>query len=106
MARPEAKDTVILSGTVGSHSYGTATRDSDYDYMSVVIAAPDVYLGLADWGSAGTKKDLSEDPIKGIVEHQYFEIKKFMGMCEGMNPNAIPLLWLQNDQYELMTPQG
>ena len=102
----DISDNIILTGTVGSHSYGTATPASDYDFMSVVIASPDVYLDLSSWGSAGTKKDQYQDPIKGDVEHQYFEIKKFMSMCEGMNPNAIPLLWLEPQHYEVMTPQG
>jgi uncharacterized protein len=106
MARPNEKDTVILTGTIGSHSYGTATPTSDYDYMSVVIAEPAVYLGNANWGSAGTKDDVYEDPVKGLVEHRYFEVKKFIGMCAGMNPNATPLLWLDPMHYEVMTPAG
>jgi hypothetical protein len=106
MSRPSEKDTVILTGTIGSHSYGTATPTSDYDYMSVVIASPDVYLGLDGWGTAGTKDDVYEDPEKGLVEHRYFEIKKFVGMCEGMNPNAVPLLWLDPMHYEVLTPAG
>jgi len=106
MAKPTEKDLVILTGTIGSHSYGTPTPTSDFDYMSVVIASPDVYLGLANWGSAGTKDDVYEDPVKGLVEHRYFEIKKFVGMCEGMNPNALPLLWLEPQHYEVLTPQG
>ena len=106
MSKPNEKDTIILTGVIGSHSYGTATPTSDFDYMSVVIASPDVYLGLANWGSAGTKDDVYEDPVKGLVEHRYFELKKFVGMCEGMNPNALPLLWLDPMHYEVMTPQG
>lgn len=106
MAKPDEKDKVILTGTIGSHSYGTATPTSDYDYMSVVIPPADVYLGLDNWGTAGTKDDVYEDSVKGLVEHRYFELKKFIGMCTNMNPNAIPLLWLQPEHYELMSPEG
>jgi hypothetical protein len=106
MAKPDEKDTTILTGVIGSHSYGTATPTSDFDYMSIVIASPDVYLGLDNWGNAGTKDDVYEDPVKGLVEHRYFELKKFMGLLENMNPNAIPLLWLDPQHYEVMTPQG
>jgi len=106
MARPDEKDRVILTGTIGSHSYGTATPTSDYDYMSVVIPPADVYLGLDNWGTAGTKDDVYDDAEKGLVEHRYFELKKFIGMCEGMNPNAVPLLWLRPEHYEAMTPEG
>lgn len=97
---------MILTGTIGSHSYGTATPTSDYDYMSVVIASSDVYLGLDNWGTAGTKDDVYEDPEKSLVEHRYFELKKFVGMCAGMNPNAVPLLWLQPEHYETMSAAG
>jgi predicted nucleotidyltransferase len=106
MAKPSSNDTTILTGVIGSHSYGTATPASDFDYMSVVIASPDVYLGLDNWGTAGTKDDVYEDAVKGLVEHRYFELKKFMGMCEGMNPNAIVTLWLEQQHYEVLTPAG
>lgn len=106
MARPDAKDKIILTGTIGSHSYGTATPTSDYDYMSVVIPPPDVYLGLHNWGVSGTKEDGYDDPVKGFVEHKYYELKKFIGMCAGMNPNAVPLLWLQPEHYEVMSEEG
>jgi len=29
-----------------------------------------------------------------------------VSMCEGMNPNAVPLLWLNPAHYEVMTPAG
>ena len=102
----DIKGKVILTGTIGSHSYGTATPTSDYDYMSVVVPSEDVYLGLNNWGSAGTKEQVYQDPVKGLVEHKYFEFKKFVSMCAGMNPNVLPLLWLAPEHYEVMTPAG
>ena len=106
MPKPNENDLVILTGVIGSHSYGTATPTSDFDYMSVVIPPADVYLGLDNWGQAGTKETTYDDPVKGFVEHKYYELKKFIGMCAGMNPNAIPLLWLRPEHYEVMTPEG
>jgi uncharacterized protein len=106
MSRPSEKDLVILTGTVGSHSYGTATPTSDYDYMSFVIATPDVYLGLKNWGNSGTRDDEYDDPVKGHVEHKYFELKKAIGMCANFNPNIIPLLWLEDPCYDVMSSQG
>jgi predicted nucleotidyltransferase len=106
MGKPTGKDKVILTGTIGSHSYGTATPTSDYDYMSVVVASDDVYLGLDNWGNSGTKDDQYEDPEKGLVEHKYFELKKAMAMFTNFNPNIIPLLWLQPYHYEVVTPES
>jgi hypothetical protein len=88
MAKPGEKDTVVLTGTVGSHSYYTHKRLR----LSVVVASPEVYFGLANWGSAGTKEDVFDDPIKGLVEHKYF--------------NVVPLLWLDDQHYEVVTPAG
>lgn len=99
-------DKIILTGTIGSHSYGTATPTSDYDYMSVVVAGPEHYLGLRNWGNSGTKDDVYEDPVKGLVEHKYFEVKKAVGMFTNFNPNIIPLLWLDPKHYEMMSPEG
>jgi predicted nucleotidyltransferase len=73
-------ENIILKGTIGSHSYGTATPTSDYDYMEVVIPPEDVYLGMESWGSAGTKETSYDDPVKGFVECKAFELKKFLGM--------------------------
>jgi uncharacterized protein len=95
---------VILTGFVGSHSYGTATAESDYDKMSVIIPDEHVYLGLDGWGNSGSKSEEYEDSEKGFIDHKLFELKKFIMMCAGMNPNAVPLLWLQ--EYELWTPEG
>lgn len=100
------EDLIILTGTVGSHSYGTATPTSDYDYMSCVIPAEEVYLGMKSWGNSGTKDTGYDDPVKGFVEHKYFELKKFISMCAGMNPNVMPLLWLRDDCYDVVTPEG
>jgi len=97
---------VILTGTIGSHSYGTATPTSDYDLMSVVIPETPYIFGISEWGRAGTKSTEVEDPEKGLVEHKYFELKKFVGMCTGMNPNAIPLLWLDEQHYEFANIYG
>ena len=91
---------------MGSRSYGTATPTSDFDYMSVVIPDENCLFGLTQWGSVGTKDEVYEDPTKGLVECRLYDIRKFVSMCSGMNPNAIPLLWIQPEHYEVMTPEG
>src|SRR3954466_15991549 len=106
MAKISENDNIILTGTIGSHSYGTATPTSDYDYMSVVAAPADVYLGLDEWGVSGTIEEGYDDPEKGFVEHKYYELKKFIRMCIGFNPNVIPLLWLDPKHYTTMTAEG
>jgi uncharacterized protein len=98
--------TTILTGIVGSHSYGTATPASDYDYMSIILAPPEVYLGLDNWGNSGTKEEKFDDPVQGPTEHRYFELKKAIQMATDFNPNFIPLLWLDQHHYTKWTMDG
>lgn len=107
MPTPSSNDTIILTGTVGSHSYGTATAASDYDFMSVVIGPPDIYFGSREWGNDGTMSSSYQSAEMGcLVEEKYYEIRKFISMCSGMNPNAIPLLWLKPELYKAITAEG
>lgn len=99
----DLKAKVILTGMVGSHSYGLNTADSDEDYMSVVIPDLDFYCGLRNWGDSGNMRIASESPK---VEHNYYELRKFLGQCHSMNPNFIPLLWLEPQFYKVITPEG
>lgn len=100
-------ETVILRGLMGSHSCGTATPQSDRDLMEVVLGDEDSYLGLDWWGDQGTKEQrvLRED---GSIDHETtsYELKKFLRLCQGFNPNVIPLLWLEPKFYEIVSPAG
>jgi predicted nucleotidyltransferase len=93
----------ILSGLMGSHSVGTATEDSDYDEMAVVIASPSVYLGVDDWGSQGTSE--SKITFNGtLYEKVSYEFLKFIKLCMGFNPNVIPLLYIKT--YDDLSNEG
>lgn len=92
--KPEApRETVILSGVMGSHSVGTAGPDSDTDLMQVVLAPVEHYLGLDYWGQQGTREVVTENP-DGRTELVQYELRKFLRLCSGFNPNVIPLLYL------------
>lgn len=106
MSKPSDNDKVLITGTIGSHSYGTATPASDYDYMSFVMPEEKYLFGIREWRSAGTKDDEYDDPVKGFVEHKYFDIRKAISLCTNFNPNIIVMLWLQPEHYEVMTPEG
>jgi uncharacterized protein len=106
MSIPNEHDKILLTGLVGSKGYGTATELSDTDLMSVVIPSCHLYLSGKQWGNSGTMEDEYDDPEKGFVEHKYFELRKFIGLNVGFNPNTIPLLWLQPEHYEVITPEG
>ncbi len=98
------KHTTILKCVVGSKLYGTNTETSDTDLMSVVIAPKSVYLGLDHWGNSGTIEEKYDDPLIGFVEHNLYEVKKFIGLLQGFNPNVIPALY--SDDYQILTDKG
>lgn len=94
-------ETIILTGLMGSRSAGTDTETSDSDYMSVVLGNEDVYLGLDYYGDQGTKQ--SNTPSG---EHTYYELRKFLKLCQGFNPNVIPLLYLDPYHYVNLDSDG
>ena len=97
----------IIHATVGSHSVGVATPESDIDQMAVVIAPKEHYLGLDYWGQQGTKEFKTPDPTTyALVETTCYELTKFLRLCAGFNPNVIPLLWLREDMYNRLRPAG
>jgi hypothetical protein len=75
--------------------------------MEVVLGSEDSYLGLDWWGDQGTKEQrvLNDD---GTVKSETtsYELKKFLRLCQGFNPNVIPLLWLEKPFYEIIEPAG
>ncbi len=92
----------LLVGKVGSHAYGTATAESDDDYMGVILAPISCYTGLNTWSNDGTyelKRANNQE-----VDAVFYELQKFFKLCLGFNPNVIPLLYL--DQYEIVSPAG
>lgn len=98
---------IILTGLMGSNSYGTATETSDLDYMSIVIPNIKYYFGTTNWGNSGTLDDSYEDQeFKIFTEHKYFEFKKSIGLLSNFNPNIIPILWLKPNLYTCVTGAG
>jgi uncharacterized protein len=94
----------ILVGLVGSQSYGTNTAESDYDYMGVAVAPLSHYTGLNHWEDDGTLK--IDKRATHNAELTEFEIRKFMKLAKGFNPNVIPLLYLREQDYILKTAGG
>ena len=92
----------ILQATVGSTAYGLSTSTSDVDYMGIVVPPIDYYIGIKTfgWGS-GTKVEKKENE-----EYTFYELKKFISLAIRFNPNVIPLLFLKEEFYNIITPEG
>jgi len=94
----------ILIGQVGSKAYCTNTPESDDDFVGVVVAPLSHYTGLKNWEDDGTLKIDKKESHN--AELTAFDIRKFLKLCIGFNPNVIPLLHLRSLDYEIITDGG
>lgn len=88
---------VILQAVMGSHAYGLARPDSDYDRKGVYVTPALDLLGLR--------------PPKDTVTHtdpdfEYHEVGKFCRLALKCNPTVLEQLFLTGDQYEFTTAEG
>jgi uncharacterized protein len=93
----ETVGSYILAGQLGSKAYGTNTPESDDDYTAVAIAPLSHYTGLKNWENDGTLKIEKKDTDN--AELTAFDLRKFLKLCMGFNPNVIPLLYLREQDY-------
>ncbi len=106
MKRIDVENRTILIGLVGSHGYGLNRPDSDFDYRGVFIAPKPYYLGFerveqkdSGWDEPGILPFLD-----GNQDTVIYELRKYISLLAGANPNIIELLWLK--EYPLITPVG
>jgi uncharacterized protein len=107
MQRLEVEQRTILIGLAGSHGYGLSRPQSDLDYRGVFVAGKKYYLGL----DKVEQKDSGWDTEPGIFDFLtnekdtvIYELKKFVQLLAGANPNILELLWLK--QYPVKTEVG
>ena len=99
----------ILSGYRGSIAHGMYIPESDpnsiddKDVMMVCIPPIDHYLGIkSDLFPSNGTKELMKDSWDLVA----YEIRKFMSLLSKGNPNVLSLLWLDNQYYINMSPEG
>jgi len=73
----------------------------DKDVMGICIPPMEYYYGLKEFGSRGTK-EIKEGPWDIVL----FELRKAMRMLAGGNPNVLGILWLEQQDYIMVTPAG
>lgn len=88
---------VIIEGLVGSHLYGFATPESDYDYKGCYVAPTSEVLSL---------KKPKECIVwtEGNREGTYYEVEKYVRLAAQANPSILELLFLP--EYEILTEEG
>lgn len=103
---PYSKECLLLAYR-GSVAHGTYVPPSDpdsiddIDFMGVVLAPKEHYIGLTQWGNSGTREVFHEE--LDLVE---YELRKMVGLLLKCNPNVLSILNLKPEYYLLVTPEG
>ena len=92
----------LESGTVfltkhGSHAYGTNIATSDLDIKGVAVPPRDYFHGYMK----RFEQAISKDPDLVI-----YDVRKFFNLAADCNPNIIEVLWTDQSDYLLVTPQA
>jgi predicted nucleotidyltransferase len=90
----------IFEGKVGSQLYGTATPESDIDYVGIMIAPEDYYFGLLNVSEINLdikSKLESGKNSKDAVDRKFYEIRNFARLALQNNPNILEILYLNED---------
>jgi predicted nucleotidyltransferase len=100
----------ILIGKRGSEAHGTyvpptsedgqplAHGTDDRDIIGICIPPLDYYFGLKLWEG--------KDAIKDCWDVVLYSFRKFVGLLCEQNPNVISLLWLREEDYLRVSPEG
>ncbi len=91
------KNTVLCCLT-GSHAYGTARPDSDYDIIGCCIGDINTYLGLKNFEQFQFKNEKFDIVI--------YEIKKFFRLIITQNPTILSSLCLDDEFYIILDDVG
>jgi predicted nucleotidyltransferase len=77
---------IIFKAIVGSHSYGTNVEGSDIDFKGVYIQTPKSVL-----------YDGYVPQIEVGKDETYYEVRRFLELCETANPTVLELLYSPED---------
>lgn len=77
---------IIFKAVVGSHSFGTNVEGSDIDHAGVYIQTPKdvLYNGYVP-------------QIQVSKDEMYYEVGRFLSLCETANPGMLELLYTPDD---------
>lgn len=96
---------LVLVGEYGSVAQGTATADSDHDYMAVFIETEAQVIGLEETETKRVSDaKQGEKSAPGSSDTTYHSLRKFCKLAAGGNPTIGSILFLP--QYEEISEIG
>ena len=112
------RDRTILMTVAGSRAYGMHTTESDLDVKGVFVPPVKYYLGTQKIEQVEDKKQIQADfwedlttPQKNIatcygMEGTIFELRKFLKLASGANPNILDVLFCRDQDVIYTTAAG
>lgn len=101
-------DNLLLCGFRGSIAHGTYIASDegggidDIDILGCYLAPVEYYLGLGN----GKVYRKAFEKFVGPWDSVHYEIRKFVRLLMGCNPNVMSLLWLDQQHYLTITEAG
>ncbi len=107
--RKQAEANRILEVVTGSHLYGTATSESDEDFVGIFVPPVEYILGLksvqgVDFSTVDKGKDGKN--TAEAIDRKLYEFRKFINLALKNNPNIIEILFVHDDAIRYNTPIG
>lgn len=92
------EEDVIFEALCGSQLYGTATPESDKDYVGVYMIPTQVILGMqnVDEIDKSTNKSKSKNTQED-EDIKFYSIRKFFKIAQKNGPNAVEMLFTNGD---------
>lgn len=72
---------VLLAVESGSHAWGFASANSDFDVRFIYIHQPEWYLSIDPQGT-GSKRDVIEYPVEKNLDISGWELRRLYGFLE------------------------
>lgn len=102
-------DNKIIRIIVGSNLYGTATPESDEDYMGIFMPNPEYVIGLQRVNeidlSIKSKKDDGRND-SDAVDDKFYEFRQYLMKVIDCNPNLLELLFVNSDNIKFINSIG
>jgi hypothetical protein len=104
-----AEENTILEIRTGSQLYGTNTPESDEDFVGIFLPPEEYVLGLKNTNEVSLSqvdKDEVGKNTKDAIDRKLYELRKFINLSLGNNPNILEILYVNPENIVKLTNIG
>jgi len=107
--REMAEQNRILEIVAGSHLYGTATENSDKDFVGIFLPNEPYILGfkrIEEVDFSIIDKDENGKNTEHALDRKLYEFRKFISLVKDMNPNLTEVLFTNRENIVFINDIG